>query len=54
VALVNAGNASTALYILLVSIGWTVFILFPVRWAMKWLARETGSSKLDTISRPLV
>ncbi|KAJ2914554.1 hypothetical protein MD484_g5864, partial [Candolleomyces efflorescens] len=43
VALVNAGNASAALYILLVSIGWTIFILFPVRWAMKWLARETGS-----------
>lgn len=45
VALVNAGTGLTALYILLVSVGWTIFILFPVRWAMKWLARETGSSK---------
>ncbi|KAJ2934165.1 hypothetical protein H1R20_g2904, partial [Candolleomyces eurysporus] len=43
VALVNAGNGIAALYILLISVGWSIFILFPVRWAMKWLARETGS-----------
>lgn len=44
IALVNAGSGLTALYILLVAIAWTLVILFPVRWAMKWLARKTGSS----------
>jgi Kef-type K+ transport system membrane component KefB len=44
IALVNAGSGLTALYILLVAVGWTIIILYPVRWAMKWLARKTGSS----------
>ncbi|KAF8799460.1 hypothetical protein BYT27DRAFT_7201515 [Phlegmacium glaucopus] len=43
VALVNAGSGLTALYILLTCIGWTVFLLLPVKLALKWLARKTGS-----------
>lgn len=43
VALVNASSGLTALWILLVAIGWTLFLLVPVRWAMHWLARKTGS-----------
>ena len=44
VALVNASNGLTALYILLACVGWTLFLLFPVKMALRWLARETGSS----------
>ncbi|KAF9525870.1 Sodium/hydrogen exchanger family-domain-containing protein [Crepidotus variabilis] len=43
VALVNASNGLTALYILLACVGWTIFLLFPVRMALFWLARKTGS-----------
>ncbi|KAF8625621.1 hypothetical protein AX17_006806 [Amanita inopinata Kibby_2008] len=43
VALVNAGSGLTALYILLVCVAWTVFLLVVVKRAMKWLARKTGS-----------
>ncbi|TFK26895.1 hypothetical protein FA15DRAFT_615019 [Coprinopsis marcescibilis] len=43
VALVNAGNGLTALYILLVCVAWTITVLFPIKWALKWLARKTGS-----------
>jgi Kef-type K+ transport system membrane component KefB len=46
VALVNAGSGLTALYILLVCIGWTIILLFPVKLALKWLAGKTGSSEL--------
>ncbi|KAG8907858.1 K(+)/H(+) antiporter [Tulasnella sp. 403] len=46
VALVNASSGLTALYVLLVSVGWTLFILFPCRWAYRWLARWTGSTEL--------
>ncbi|KAG9119572.1 K(+)/H(+) antiporter, partial [Ceratobasidium sp. 392] len=42
VALVNASTGLTALWILLVSVGWTVFLLFPVKWGFRWLARRTG------------
>jgi hypothetical protein len=44
VALVNAGSGLTALYILLVCVAWTLFLLFPVKIALRWLARQTGSS----------
>lgn len=44
VALVNAGSGLTALYILMACVGWTLFMLFPVGWALRWLARKTGSS----------
>ncbi|KAK7025215.1 Na-H-exchanger domain-containing protein [Favolaschia claudopus] len=43
VALVNAGSGLTALYILLITVAWTVFLLFPVKMALLWLARHTGS-----------
>ncbi|KAK7047841.1 K(+)/H(+) antiporter [Paramarasmius palmivorus] len=43
VALVNAGSGLTALYILLVCVGWTLIILFPVKIALRWLGRKTGS-----------
>ncbi|KAI0033119.1 Sodium/hydrogen exchanger family-domain-containing protein [Vararia minispora EC-137] len=43
VALVNAGSGLTALYILLVCLGWTLLVLFPFRWFFGWLARNTGS-----------
>ncbi|PPQ82193.1 hypothetical protein CVT26_009576, partial [Gymnopilus dilepis] len=43
VALVNGGAGVTALYILLACLGWTLFLLFPVRMALRWLARTTGS-----------
>jgi hypothetical protein len=44
VALVNASTGITALYILLTCMGWTLFLLFPVKMALFWLARKTGSS----------
>jgi len=45
VALVNAGSGLTALYILLACVGWTLLLLFPVKMALFWLARKTGSSE---------
>jgi Kef-type K+ transport system membrane component KefB len=45
VALVNAGTGFAALHILLVCVGWTVIVLFPLRWSLSWLARSTGSSE---------
>jgi Kef-type K+ transport system membrane component KefB len=43
VALVNASTGLTALYVLLTGVGYTIFLLFPVKWAFRWLARRTGS-----------
>lgn len=43
VALVNAGSGLTALWILLVCVGWSLFLLFVVRHLLYWLARKTGS-----------
>ncbi|KAG8726931.1 K(+)/H(+) antiporter, partial [Ceratobasidium sp. 428] len=43
VALVNASTGLTALYVLLCAVGWTLFILYPVKRGMVWLARRTGS-----------
>jgi Kef-type K+ transport system membrane component KefB len=43
VALVNAGNGVTALYVLLTGIAFVLFLLFPVKFAYRWLARRTGS-----------
>ncbi|KAG8758510.1 K(+)/H(+) antiporter, partial [Ceratobasidium sp. 428] len=42
VALVNASTGLTALYILLVTVAWTIFLLLPVKWGFRWLARYTG------------
>ena len=43
VALVNAGSGLVALWILLVCIAFTIFLLIPVKLVMRWLARKTGS-----------
>lgn len=43
VALVNAGSGLMALWILLVCVGWTLFLLFVVKRILYWLARRTGS-----------
>ncbi|PPQ97543.1 hypothetical protein CVT26_002328 [Gymnopilus dilepis] len=45
VALVNGGAGLTALYILLTCLGWTLFLLFPVKMALARLARVTGSTQ---------
>jgi len=45
VALVNSSSALTALYILLVCIAFTIFLLFPVKFVMRWLALKTGSTE---------
>jgi Kef-type K+ transport system membrane component KefB len=42
VALVNASSGITAFYVLLCGAGYTLFLLIPVRWAFRWLARKTG------------
>jgi Kef-type K+ transport system membrane component KefB len=43
VALVNAGSGLTAVWILLVCIGWTIFMLLIVRRVLFWVARSTRS-----------
>lgn len=43
VALVNAGSGLMALWILLTCVGWTLFLLFPLKYTLAWLARRTGS-----------
>ncbi|KAL5527777.1 hypothetical protein ACEPAG_6578 [Sanghuangporus baumii] len=43
VALVNASTGLTALWVLLTGVGWVLFMLLPVKWAFRWLARKTGS-----------
>ncbi|KAJ7129154.1 potassium:hydrogen antiporter [Mycena epipterygia] len=43
VALVNASTGLTALYVLLASVGFVIFLLYPVRWGYVWLARRSGS-----------
>lgn len=42
-ALVNANAGETAVYILLAAVGWTLLLLFPIKWGFLWLARRTGS-----------
>jgi Kef-type K+ transport system membrane component KefB len=43
VALVNADSGLTALWVLLTAIGYTIFLLLPVKWSLRWLAKRTGS-----------
>lgn len=43
VALVNAGSGLTALWILFVCVAFAIFLLWPVKRVMLWLARKTGS-----------
>jgi len=53
IALVNAGSGLMALYVLLTCVGWTIFLLFPVKYALRWLAKQTGSSKFFLSPMPL-
>lgn len=43
VALVNASSGLTALWVLLVCVGYVLVLLYPGRWAYVWFARRTGS-----------
>lgn len=43
IALSNAGNGVTAVYILLCAVGWTLLLLIPVKRLFYWLAKRTGS-----------
>jgi Kef-type K+ transport system membrane component KefB len=43
VALVNNNSGLTALYVLLVAVGWVLFLVFAVRPAFHWYLRKTGS-----------
>ena len=43
VALLNASSGLTALWILLCSIGYTLLLLYPIRWAYIWFLRRTAS-----------
>ncbi|KAH9886448.1 Sodium/hydrogen exchanger family-domain-containing protein [Cubamyces lactineus] len=45
VALVNSGSGLNALWVLLVCVGWALFLIFIVRHALFWLARRTGSTR---------
>jgi Kef-type K+ transport system membrane component KefB len=51
VALVNASTGLTALWVLLASAGFTIFLLYPGRWALRWLAKRTGSLEAGTPSQ---
>lgn len=44
ITLINAHSGLTALWITFICVGWTIFFLLPVKWAMLWLARRTGST----------
>ncbi|KAF8843410.1 hypothetical protein BDN67DRAFT_964518 [Paxillus ammoniavirescens] len=44
VALVNATSGLTALWTFLTCLAFTLFLLFPTKWALLWLARRTGST----------
>ena len=48
VALVNASSGLTALWVLMASAGYTLFLLYPGAWALHWLARRTGSLEQGT------
>jgi Kef-type K+ transport system membrane component KefB len=42
VALVNASNGLTALWVLLTGVGFVFFLLLPVKWGYIWCARKFG------------
>ncbi|KAF9240266.1 Sodium/hydrogen exchanger family-domain-containing protein [Melanogaster broomeanus] len=44
VAFVNATSGLTALWTFLSGLAFTLFLLFPTKWALLWLARKTGST----------
>ena len=43
VALVNAGSGLSALWVLLVAIGYTLFLIYAIKPAFIWTLRKTGS-----------
>ena len=43
VALVNASGGLTALYVLLVGVGYVIFMMWPVKWAFRFMLKKTGS-----------
>lgn len=43
VSLVNASTGLTALYVLLTGVAFVLFMLFPVRMGVRWVAHRTGS-----------
>src|SRR5690606_10259084 len=43
VTLVNAGNGITALYVLLVAVGWVLFLIYAVRPVFLWILKKDGS-----------
>jgi Kef-type K+ transport system membrane component KefB len=51
VTLVNASSGLTALWVLLACAGYTIFLLYPGRWALRWLAKRTGSLETGTPSQ---
>lgn len=48
VTLVNATSGLTALWVLLASAGFTLLLLYPGRWALRWMAIRTGSLEAGT------
>lgn len=54
IALVNADTGASAAYILICSIAWTIFILWPVRIAFRWLCRRSGCFDGDNGPTPFV
>ena len=44
----NATSGLTALWVLLTGVGYVIFLLFPVKWGFRWLARRTGSLENGT------
>lgn len=43
VSFVNAASSLTALWTFLTCVAYTLFLLFPTKWALLWLARKTSS-----------
>ncbi|KAF8336424.1 Sodium/hydrogen exchanger family-domain-containing protein [Cantharellus anzutake] len=43
VALVNATSGVSAVYVLLAGVAWVFFMLYPVKYAFRWLAKKSGS-----------
>lgn len=42
IALVNASTGVVAVYILLLAVGWTIIVLWPIKRAFLWLCRRSG------------
>jgi Kef-type K+ transport system membrane component KefB len=42
-ALVNSGSGQVAVYTLLVAVGWSIILLWPIKKIFVWMCRRTGS-----------